>query len=191
MRDRGLDVLLLDERGHAGGGTAMGMFDVRTGRTAFAGDESDMELSEALAEMDSSPMKTQRRRGGNKEKGPGANMIVGASHPFHLASAYAQPRLLMSDGSLTTGEPAFTTYHRRFKGTVDYIFFDADVDMHCVGVLEMLPLSTLRRLGHLPQTHWCSDHLSLVAAFAWGKNVQSSSATPCGSDSDVPDLHSE
>ena len=187
MKDRDLDFLLMDESGHSGGGTAMGVFDVSTGRTAFAGYESDMEMAEALAGMNTSPMKTQRRYGGQTVKGPGANMIAGANHPFHFSSAYAQARGLLSDGSLTTGEPVFTTYHRRFRGTVDYIFFDADVDMHCTGVLEMLPLHTLRRLGSIPHKHWCSDHLSLVASFAWGKAAKSGpSSEDDGGPNDSP-----
>ena len=42
------------------------------------------------------------------------------THPLPLSSAYAH-----RPTHWTTGEPAFTTFHGQFKGTVDYIWFGA------------------------------------------------------------------
>ena len=64
---------------------------------------------------------------------------------------------------MTTGEPAFTTYHSRFKGTVDYIWFGNG--LNCIRVLEMIPKTTLDRFRGLPSSKWSSDHMSLCVEF--------------------------
>lgn len=54
---------------------------------------------------------------GNKNEQHIEKKIYILKHNMALQSAYSE-----SETTLTTGEPAFTTYHARFKGTVDYIW---------------------------------------------------------------------
>ena len=79
-------------------------------------------------------------------------------HELSLQSAYSESGTMM-----TTGEPAFTTYHSRFKGTVDYIWFGNG--LNCIRVLEMIPKTTLDRFRGLPSSKWSSDHMSLCVEF--------------------------
>lgn len=92
--------------------------------------------------------------------------IVGASskemtvrHPLKVASAY---------GHVAGSEPAFSTFHDGYLGTVDYIFFtrgspqDKLSLMPC-SVLQPPPLESLS--SGLPSAEWPSDHVSLLAEF--------------------------
>lgn len=74
-----------------------------------------------------------------------------ARHPLKLASAYHR---------VCGSEPAWTTCHDGYIGTVDFIFFTED---HCGGlflqphaVLQPPPLESLRT--GLPSVEWPSDH---------------------------------
>ena len=87
-------------------------------------------------------------------------------HELSLQSAYAESPSLRS-----TGEPAFTTYHSRFKGTVDYIWYGSGLNR--TRVLEMIPKTILDRFRGLPSSKWSSDHMSLCAEFEF-----SSSSSP-------------
>ncbi|KDO33783.1 hypothetical protein SPRG_01662 [Saprolegnia parasitica CBS 223.65] len=122
-----------DEARHHGAGTAAGRFD-------------------------------PTRRGPTKRSPPSKfNKAIGGtvSHPFALASAYAQ-----RPTELTTGEPLVTTFHERFFGSVDYIWFSAPT-LQCTGVVEMPDHAAFfKRIRGLPTQHVSSDHLSLVADFA-------------------------
>ena len=90
--------------------------------------------------------------------GPGATGSC-VRHGLRLRSAHADA----NDGA----EPAFTTAHRRFLGTVDYLFYSTGRDgggarpLRCwteggQGVLEG---------RHLPHEAWPSDHVALVCDF--------------------------
>lgn len=83
-------------------------------------------------------------------------------HNLGLRSAYGDRE----------GEPSFTTYHARFKGTVDYMWHDLHVE--CVQTLEMLRPDILDKFGGLPSVKWSSDHMSLCADFV----VRSTPALP-------------
>eukprot|EP00897_Mesotaenium_endlicherianum_P009636 jgi/Mesen1/8700/ME000052S08127 len=83
-----------------------------------------------------------------------------ARHPLRLQSAYAQANAPHRSGG---GEPQITSFHRRFCGTVDYIWHTQKLAP--VRVLDMLPHHTLRRCGGLPSREWPSDHLALVCDF--------------------------
>ncbi|GBG33378.1 Glucose-repressible alcohol dehydrogenase transcriptional effector [Hondaea fermentalgiana] len=73
-----------------------------------------------------------------------------------LKSAYA-----MQATSQSTGEPAFTTFHDSFQGTVDYIFTGNGLE-----TAEYLALPDTRAYGMgIPNSKWSSDHLSLAARF--------------------------
>ncbi|RWR74972.1 carbon catabolite repressor protein 4 3 [Cinnamomum micranthum f. kanehirae] len=67
------------------------------------------------------------------------------------------------------GEPLATTYHSKFLGTVDYLWFTDGLTP--TKVLDTLPVGILRSTGGLPSKKCGSDHLALVSEFAF---VQSS-----------------
>lgn len=85
-------------------------------------------------------------------------------HKLNLRSAYSE--IKGKPGSRDErGEPFVTSYHKRFKGTVDYIWH---TDELCtVRVLDTLPFSVLQRCGGLPSKKWGSDHLALACEFSF------------------------
>ncbi|CAN4088868.1 unnamed protein product [Withania somnifera] len=95
-----------------------------------------------------------------------------AMHPLKLNSSY-----MMVQGSLTTrdngGEPLATSYHSKFLGTVDYLWYSDGLAP--TKVLDTLPINVLKRTGGLPYKKLGSDHLALASEFAFlevvgGKN---------------------
>ncbi|CAK5166292.1 unnamed protein product [Aphanomyces euteiches] len=88
----------------------------------------------------------------------GNSLGVQATHDLHLRSAYAQ-----HPTDQTTGEPFATSYHDRFLGTVDYIWYG---NVECTGVVEMPQMDFFQQIRALPTRDLGSDHLSLVADFA-------------------------
>ena len=101
------------------------------------------------------------------------------SHPFHppllhsltLTSAYAH-----RPSKYTTGEPAFTSYHGNFKGTVDYIWYNGkeggreggrEGRLRCVEFWGMPKVGELRSQVGLPCKACPSDHLPLVVRMEW------------------------
>ncbi|CAN8269101.1 unnamed protein product [Cochlearia groenlandica] len=85
-----------------------------------------------------------------------------AVHPLKLHSSYASVK-----GSANTrdsvGEPLATSYHSKFLGTVDYIWYsDGIVPSR---VLDTLPIDTLCKFKGLPCQELGSDHLALVSEF--------------------------
>ena len=88
----------------------------------------------------------------------------------------------MSAYAAATGaEPAFTSAHTRFLGTVDYIWF---TDQPLTGsgarlaparVLAPPPLAALP--AGLPTRQYGSDHLAVAADFVW---VDGDQAGGCG-----------
>ncbi|XP_057952567.1 carbon catabolite repressor protein 4 homolog 3-like isoform X2 [Malania oleifera] len=87
-----------------------------------------------------------------------------ATHPLQLNSSYATV-----EGSLRTrnsnGEPLATSYHSKFLGTVDYLWYSDGLVP--VGVLDTLPIEILKRTGGLPYKKLGSDHLALVSEFGF------------------------
>lgn len=83
-----------------------------------------------------------------------------ATHPLKLRSSYAHARITQKGEQ---GEPALTSYHRKFWGTVDYIWHTEGI--RPVRVLDMVPSHVLLRCGGLPSPSFPSDHLSLAADF--------------------------
>ncbi|KAJ1437936.1 Endonuclease/exonuclease/phosphatase [Sesbania bispinosa] len=87
-----------------------------------------------------------------------------AVHPLKLNSSYATV-----NGSTSTrgfnGEPIATSYHSKFLGTVDYLWYtDGIVPTR---VLDTVPISDLLRAGGLPCKKVGSDHLALVSEFSF------------------------
>ncbi|KAG5618995.1 hypothetical protein H5410_018819 [Solanum commersonii] len=87
-----------------------------------------------------------------------------AMHPLKLNSSYA-----MVKGPLTTrdnsGEPLATSYHSKFLGTVDYLWYSDGLAP--TKVLDTLQINVLKKTGGLPYKKLDSDHLALVSEFAF------------------------
>lgn len=101
-----------------------------------------------------------------------------AVHPLKLNSSYASVK-----GSTRTrginGEPLATSYHSKFFGTVDYLWYSNGLVP--TRVLDTLPVDILRSTGGLPCKKLGSDHLALVSEFAFAEtrcecNMTTSSA---------------
>ncbi|KAJ4764013.1 DNAse I-like superfamily protein [Rhynchospora pubera] len=92
--------------------------------------------------------------------------------PIKLWSSYAS----IKGPSITRGpndEPLATTCHSKFRGTVDYLWYSAEIA--CLRVLDTLPIHLLKERGGLPSEEIGSDHLALVAEFAFVDYVSSES----------------
>ncbi|XP_023642702.1 carbon catabolite repressor protein 4 homolog 3 isoform X1 [Capsella rubella] len=90
-----------------------------------------------------------------------------AVHPLKLSSSYASVK-----GSANTrdsvGEPLATSYHSKFLGTVDYLWYsDGLVPAR---VLDTLPIDVLCKTRGLPCQELGSDHLALVSEFFFEPN---------------------
>nr|KYP61593.1 Carbon catabolite repressor protein 4 isogeny 3 [Cajanus cajan] len=87
-----------------------------------------------------------------------------AVHPLKLNSSYAT-----INGSTSTrgfnGEPLATSYHSKFLGTVDYLWYSDGIVP--TRVLDTVPISDLVRAGGLPCKKVGSDHLALVSEFSF------------------------
>ncbi|XP_061344965.1 carbon catabolite repressor protein 4 homolog 3-like isoform X3 [Gastrolobium bilobum] len=87
-----------------------------------------------------------------------------AVHPLKLNSSYATV-----NGSTSTrgfnGEPLATSYHSKFLGTVDYLWYSDGIVP--TRVLDTVPISDLLRAGGLPCKKVGSDHLALVSEFSF------------------------
>ncbi|GLU13336.1 hypothetical protein SLE2022_299740 [Rubroshorea leprosula] len=101
-------------------------------------------------------------------------------HPLKLCSSYATVK-----GTTNTrdynGEPLATSYHSKFFGTVDYIWYS-----ECLvptRVLDTLPIDILKRTGGLPCKQVGSDHLALVSEFAFKEDTRNKTEdTPASVD---------
>ncbi|CAJ2676175.1 unnamed protein product [Trifolium pratense] len=87
-----------------------------------------------------------------------------AVHPLKLNSSYATV-----NGSASTrgfnGEPLATSYHSKFLGTVDYLWYSDGILP--TRVLDTVSISDLLRVGGLPCKKVGSDHLALVSEFSF------------------------
>ncbi|KAL1221603.1 Carbon catabolite repressor-like protein [Cardamine amara subsp. amara] len=90
-----------------------------------------------------------------------------AVHPLKLNSSYASVK-----GSANTrdfvGEPLATSYHSKFLGTVDYLWYSDGVVP--TRVLDTLTIDVLCKTRGLPCQELGSDHLALVSEFSFGPN---------------------
>ncbi|MCL7025534.1 hypothetical protein MKW94_013066 [Papaver nudicaule] len=97
----------------------------------------------------------------------GSGKATCLQHSLKLSSAYVGV-----PGTSSTrdkhGEPLATSYHSKFKGTVDYIWHTEDLVP--VGILETLPDNILRQTRGLPGEKWGSDHLAVVCELAFKDN---------------------
>ncbi|KAK9827722.1 hypothetical protein WJX81_005188 [Elliptochloris bilobata] len=96
-------------------------------------------------------------------------------HTLPLASAYAAAADTRDpDGRRRMRldpkhhEPKFTNVGKDFKGTLDYILYTTD-SLAPVATLELPDESEVQRGKHsgLPNEHWSSDHIALMAEFVY------------------------
>ncbi|XP_023515538.1 carbon catabolite repressor protein 4 homolog 3 [Cucurbita pepo subsp. pepo] len=101
--------------------------------------------------------------------GSADSQVVG--NPFRLTSSYATLK-----GPTTTrgatGEPLATSYHSKFLGTVDYIWYSDGLIP--TRVVDTVPIDILLRTGGLPCEKVGSDHLPLVSEIAFTKTSDES-----------------
>ncbi|CAA0810636.1 Carbon catabolite repressor protein 4 homolog 6 [Striga hermonthica] len=101
--------------------------------------------------------------------GSADDMVV--EHPLKLMSAYAEVE--NSSGLRdSSGEPFITSHHRRFSGTVDYIWHTEG--LQTLKILAPIPKHVLQQTRGYPTKKWGSDHLALVSEFAFTKDIMSS-----------------
>lgn len=127
----------------------------------FPPEDFAEEASLAHVESDDSP-------GVSGSSGHDPEPIWVARHPLKLRSAYSE---------VTGSEPAYTTCHSKFLGTVDYMWYTPNADKGTT----LLPTKTLvpPPLEHLycglPSPEWQSDHMSLVTDFSVRRRVSKNS----------------
>ncbi|KAI3882393.1 hypothetical protein MKW92_040286 [Papaver armeniacum] len=90
--------------------------------------------------------------------------------PLKLKSSYAEVEDYSGTRDSVSKEPQVTSYHRRFAGTVDYIWHSED--LQTVKVLDTIPKQALQNwsLG-FPTKKWGSDHLALASQLAFKKDT--------------------
>lgn len=93
-------------------------------------------------------------------------------HPLKLRSVYGE----VEDSSGlrdSSGEPLVTSYHRRFLGTVDYIW--CSEGLQTAKVLAPIPKHVMQWTQGFPTKKWGSDHIALVSELAFTRDVSSKS----------------
>ncbi|CAD6339604.1 unnamed protein product [Miscanthus lutarioriparius] len=111
----------------------------------------------------------------------GCSNVVVAEHPLKLSSSYAMLKGNSNNRGLH-GEPLATSYHKKFLGTVDYLWRTRGIE--CSRVLDTLPIGVLRRTRGLPTREIGSDHLPIVAEFAFLESVDDDSGEEDESEQD-------
>uniref|UniRef100_A0A0D9WP34 Endonuclease/exonuclease/phosphatase domain-containing protein n=1 Tax=Leersia perrieri TaxID=77586 RepID=A0A0D9WP34_9ORYZ len=100
----------------------------------------------------------------------GSSNVMVAKHPLNICSSYAMLKG-NSNNRDHQGEPLATSYHKKFLGTVDYLWYTAGLE--CSRVLDTLPVGFLRRTRGLPTREIGSDHLPIVAEFVFTESAAS------------------
>ncbi|KAJ4961076.1 hypothetical protein NE237_020986 [Protea cynaroides] len=94
----------------------------------------------------------------------GSPNVTLLGHPLKLKSSYASLKASSRTRGFC-GEPLATSYHSRFLGTVDYLWYtDGLIPTR---VLDTPPIYILRQTGGLPYKKLASDHLALGTEFAF------------------------
>ncbi|XP_071916936.1 carbon catabolite repressor protein 4 homolog 6-like isoform X2 [Coffea arabica] len=104
------------------------------------------------------------------ETATGSSDCLVMEHPLKLRSVYGE----VEDSSGTrdsTGEPAVTSYHRRFLGTVDYIW--RSEGLQTSRVLAPIPKHAMQWTRGFPTKKWGSDHIALVSELAFREDISS------------------
>lgn len=107
------------------------------------------------------------------EAATGSSDCLVMEHPLKLQSVYGE----VEDSSGTrdsTGEPAVTSYHRCFLGTVDYIW--RSEGLQTSRVLAPIPKHAMQWTRGFPTKKWGSDHVALVSELAFKEDISSLNA---------------
>ncbi|TKW20872.1 hypothetical protein SEVIR_4G118800v4 [Setaria viridis] len=99
----------------------------------------------------------------------GYSNVMVAEHPLKLSSSYANLKGNSSNRGLHA-EPLATSFHKKFLGTVDYLWYTHGLE--CSRVLDTFPIGVLRRTRGLPTREIGSDHLPIIAEFAFTESVE-------------------
>ncbi|KAM7471152.1 hypothetical protein LguiA_009335 [Lonicera macranthoides] len=97
---------------------------------------------------------------------PDSRVVV---HPLKLNSSYAT----LKAPTLTrcsNGEPVATSYHSKFLGTVDYLWYSNGLVP--TRVLDTIPIDILQKTRGLPYKNIGSDHLALVSEFSFTQTTK-------------------
>ncbi|XP_057422298.1 carbon catabolite repressor protein 4 homolog 3 [Lotus japonicus] len=97
-----------------------------------------------------------------------------AMHPLKLKSSYATVNGSTGTRGLN-GEPVATSYHSKFLGSVDYLWYSDGIVP--TKVLDTVPMNDLLRAGGLPCKKVGSDHLALVSEFSFSVTHNKSTDT--------------
>ncbi|XP_054788429.1 carbon catabolite repressor protein 4 homolog 6 isoform X2 [Prosopis cineraria] len=93
-------------------------------------------------------------------------------HSLPLRSTYVE--VMYCPGTRDpNGEPLVTSYHRRFLGTVDYIW--RSDGLQTIRVLAPIPKRVMEFTPGFPTKKWGSDHIALVSELAVVKGVTNAS----------------
>ncbi|MES1919280.1 hypothetical protein MHBO_001138 [Bonamia ostreae] len=92
----------------------------------------------------------------NDKLGIFSNTKIEHSQPFE--SAYKE---------VLNKEPSYTNYTESFKGCLDYLLFSKG-SLEVLKVLDCYPENVLKEHLALPSPRFASDHIQLVAEFAFG-----------------------
>nr|CAB3470259.1 unnamed protein product [Digitaria exilis] len=111
----------------------------------------------------------------------GCSNIMVAEHPLKLSSSYANLKGNSNNRGLH-GEPLATSFHKKFLGTVDYLWYTRGLE--CSRVLDTFPIGVLRRTRGLPTREIGSDHLPIVAEFGFTESVKDDSEEEDKSEQD-------
>ncbi|KAL3844114.1 hypothetical protein ACJIZ3_001517 [Penstemon smallii] len=130
--------------------------------TLYVKDEVAIEGKSPYSPSAWTPMEIQTATGN-------ADCMV-MEHTLKLSSAYAEVKA--SSGLRdSSGEPLVTSYHRRFLGTVDYIWHSEG--LQTAKVLAPIPKHVMQYTRGFPTKKWGSDHIALVSEFAFTKDISS------------------
>lgn len=97
-----------------------------------------------------------------------------AVHPLKLNSSYSTVKGLKKTRD-SGGEPLATSYHSKFLGTVDYLWYTTGIEP--TRVLDTVPIDILHKTRGLPCNKVGSDHLALVSEFAFMENTREENRT--------------
>ncbi|BBN11461.1 hypothetical protein Mp_5g12060 [Marchantia polymorpha subsp. ruderalis] len=135
--------------------------------TTWSADGTEMSPAESRRSLDSPLNKLVKVWHWTPEEltaATGSLDVTTVRHNLRLRSAYTE-----IEGEVgcrdPQGEPLVTTYHKKFMGTVDYIWHTEGLDT--VKVLDTLPVNVLQRCQGLPSQKWGSDHLALACELAF------------------------
>ncbi|XXG47617.1 hypothetical protein AAC387_Pa02g2235 [Persea americana] len=133
-------------------------------------DDSSLSIDPKVTEVDKKPYDPYLWTPTEVAAASGNAECTLVEHHLKLKSTYTEVEDYAGTKDLNR-EPQVTSYHKRFKGTVDYIW--CSEGLQTVGVLDTIPKHVLEKTHGFPTRKWGSDHLALACRLAFTKGVQS------------------